>query len=242
MKRQSFLFFLLSFISILSFGQVPQLINYQAIARDIDGRELPNFNISVNIAITEGQGNVLYEELHDDITTNEFGLFTLKIGGGTPTSQDFSFSSIDWSGEKFKFVRVAIDFDKNGIPDLISETQLLSVPFALQTVNADTAQHLDNETLTITDGNVGIGSPFSPTERLHILNGNILIEEGNLLIAEGRLGINTELPATALHLKEGSLFIESVDGGIYLKSNNGNCYFLSIDNNGALQVVQRTCP
>src|SRR5437764_1357927 len=76
-------------------AQVPQGMNYQAIARDAGGAIMPLQNICVQSTITDGiAGPTLYQETFN-ITTNQFGLFTLNIGNGTPVTG--TFSSIHWS-------------------------------------------------------------------------------------------------------------------------------------------------
>ncbi|MBP7389930.1 MAG: hypothetical protein KA841_05970, partial [Chitinophagales bacterium] len=76
MKFFSFLSLLL-LLTIGVFAQVPQAVNYQAVARDAFGNPYTNKNISVRITITEGiaPGFTDYQETHTAIT-NQFGLFT----------------------------------------------------------------------------------------------------------------------------------------------------------------------
>ncbi len=63
-------------------AQVPQKVNYQAVARDAAGAPVTNKNISVRISINTGinPGFTEYQETQTAIT-NQFGLFTIKIGG-----------------------------------------------------------------------------------------------------------------------------------------------------------------
>jgi hypothetical protein len=112
----------------LGYSQVPQAVNYQAVARDAFGNPYTNKNISVRITINEGlPGFPEYQETHTAIT-NQFGLFTLKIGLGNPTIG--SFPNIDWStGNKY----LEVEYDPNGGTNWLNMgvTQLLSVPYAL---------------------------------------------------------------------------------------------------------------
>ena len=122
------------YIVVTAFAQTPQLFNYQAIARDDQGIELANQIISLKISILSGSatGAVVYTETHS-VSTNEFGLFTIQIGGGG-SSDDFS--TIDW-GIDSKWIRTEVDFSGGteytplGLP-----TQLLSVPYAIYAASA----------------------------------------------------------------------------------------------------------
>ena len=114
------------------FAQAPQGFNYQAVARDTDGSLLASENIDVKIGIRAGSetGTLVWEETHA-VTTNEFGLFTLKIGdsGATPGSGSLgSFSEIVW-GDGAYYLEVSVNIDASFIP--MGTTELLSVPFAL---------------------------------------------------------------------------------------------------------------
>lgn len=115
------------------YSQIPQGINYQAVARDANGNELTNSNLGVRITLHSGSatGPQIYQETFTfgSIVTNEFGLFTVAIGTGTP-SGTFNFSSINWGASGSIFLQVEIDPDNAGFRDM-GATQLWSVPFAL---------------------------------------------------------------------------------------------------------------
>ena len=76
---------ILTLLSVLfcaiTFAQnVPQGINYQAIARDAAGAELANDTLIVQFSVLEGAA-ISWQEIHT-VTTNEFGLFTeLNVAG-----------------------------------------------------------------------------------------------------------------------------------------------------------------
>ena len=120
--------FALLFIASTVFAQAPQGMNYQAVARDASGNILPSQNISIRFTITDGNGGAtLYQETHT-VSTNQFGLFILNIGNGTPTSG--TFSSVTWSSIT---PWLAVEMDPAGGTAYISmgSSQLLSVPYAL---------------------------------------------------------------------------------------------------------------
>ena len=108
------------------FAQAPQGIQYQAIARDFSGNPIPNQNISVKFDIHDNTplGTVVFSETHTGLTTNSFGLFNMVIGTQNPSG----FQSINW-GSGSKFIETSIDAGTGFVS--ISNTQLMSVPYAL---------------------------------------------------------------------------------------------------------------
>jgi hypothetical protein len=110
-------------------AQVPQALNYQAIARTSSGQIIPSQNIGIRFSITDVTGNtVFYQETHNT-TTNAFGLFTLAIGKGTAVSG--SVPNIDWSSGSDKYLKVEIAPQGGTNYTLQGTTQLISVPYAL---------------------------------------------------------------------------------------------------------------
>ena len=93
--------FLMSCVLNAQVSNVPQAVNYQAVARTATGSILGNANISVRMTINDGinPGFTAYQETHTAIT-NQFGLFTIKIGLGNPIIGVFS--NINWAtGNKY---------------------------------------------------------------------------------------------------------------------------------------------
>ena len=80
---------------------MPQGLNYQAVARNATGNPIVNSAIAVRISIRDStaSGTVVYSE-RDTATTNQFGLFTCKVGMGNVISG--TFSAISWAnGDKY---------------------------------------------------------------------------------------------------------------------------------------------
>ena len=115
-------------------AQVPQGVNYQAIARDASGNPLQNRSVSVRVAVLDGvnPGVTVYQETHTALT-NQFGLFTLKVGMGNPTIG--SFNTINWAGGN-KYMLVELDVNGGSNYLNMGVTQLLSVPYALYAENS----------------------------------------------------------------------------------------------------------
>ena len=131
------LYFFSSFVmlSFCIYAQIPQVINYQGIARDNAGNILVNENISLRLSILSGSetGPVVYVETHSK-TTDGYGLFTLLIGQGTVTLG--SFSAIDWGTDAF-FLKVEID--PSGGTNYMSAgvSQFAVTPYALHAKTAE---------------------------------------------------------------------------------------------------------
>jgi hypothetical protein len=125
--RSCIIGFLLFTQAIHAQSVVPQGINYQAIARNAVGNVYINQNVAIKITILSGNsGPVAYSERHTT-TTNIFGLFTIKIGSGTPITGVFS--DINWETANHY---LKVEFDPNGgttYTDLGAQ-ELLSVPYA----------------------------------------------------------------------------------------------------------------
>jgi hypothetical protein len=67
--------------SALVKAQVPQAVNFQAIARDATGNVMVNTPIQIQLSILDNSstGPVIYKELRA-LTTNAYGSFSFQIG------------------------------------------------------------------------------------------------------------------------------------------------------------------
>lgn len=123
------IFFLFTF---LAFSQPPQAFSYQAIAYDGTGTLVTN-PISLRISILEGSiaGTPVYTETFSGVPTTAQGVFSINIGGGTPTLG--TFPAINW-GSGSKFIKVEMDATSPGTGTTyfdVGANQLMSVPYAL---------------------------------------------------------------------------------------------------------------
>jgi hypothetical protein len=176
-------------------AQVPQKFNYQGIARDAKGNPLSQQRMTLKLTVlptsdaTEGE----YEEIQT-VTTNEFGLYTLQIGNGSPLKGEMS--AVKWETGN-KYIKVAID-PKGGSDFLDAGTnQLLSVPYAIYADKAGVAKNsgstsratnnfiektngsgVVNSTSQIYDNgtNIGIGTT-SPVARVHVNANSASVQE-----------------------------------------------------------------
>lgn len=120
----------------ISFGQVPQGINYQTVVRNNNGAIIPNQNVSFRFSVRTDSptGSIVYQETHT-AATNTLGLVNLVLGQGTP--QQGIFTSIIW-GSTSHFLSVEFDVAGGTNYSLSGTSQLLSVPYALFAANSPT--------------------------------------------------------------------------------------------------------
>lgn len=154
MKKSIFLFIIAILFALTTSSQTPQAFKYQAVARDLSGNVLVSINVSFRISILQGSaaGTSVYSEKHTK-TTNAFGLVDLEIGNGTaPTG---SFSAINWAGNVY-FLKVEMDPNGGTAYQLMGTSQLLSVPYAIQSKkteevadNSVTAAKIANNAVTV---------------------------------------------------------------------------------------------
>lgn len=111
----------------------PTGFNYQAALRTSNGEPIPNKQIAARISLQDELQNPYYTEQHN-ITTNEFGVFSIVIGEGLPISG--SFEAIPWQTTNI-YLQTEVDVEKNENFALVGQaTKLQTVPYALFAQNA----------------------------------------------------------------------------------------------------------
>lgn len=142
-------------------SQVPEAFNYQAVARDATGNPLANKTVSVRFSIDQGinPGTPEYIETQT-ATTNQFGLFTLKIGLGNPVLG--TLADVNWSSAN---TYLAVEFDQDGGTNYTSvgAAQLLSVPYALYAASSGSGSSAQNTWSINGNNNINDGSNFIGT-------------------------------------------------------------------------------
>ncbi|MDQ7916587.1 tail fiber domain-containing protein [Mesonia sp. MT50] len=130
MKKFIFLFLSLVFMSHSAQAQTPEKFNYQGIARNNQGEPMASQDLGLKISIINGS-TAIYSETHQ-VTTNNFGLYSLAIGDGTPVSG--AMNSVGWSTTKL----LKVEIDPNGGTNYtdLGTTELLSVPYAMYAVTS----------------------------------------------------------------------------------------------------------
>jgi hypothetical protein len=131
----------LVFAFSLSNAQTPQKLNYQAVCRDNAGNIIASQAVELRFTVHDllPGGDVLYKETHY-VTTNNFGLVTLSIGGGIVDTG--SFFSIPWeTGDKY----LEVELNAGSGFTSIGTTQLLSVPYSLYSAKSLTSNALNSK-------------------------------------------------------------------------------------------------
>jgi hypothetical protein len=204
----------------VSSGQsVPMGIYYQAVARDNFGKEIVNTDIVVRFSIIKDNplGTVVYQELHSDVTTSRYGVFSVVIGTGVPTGGTYGeFGQIDWS-QAPHYLKVEVKFDNDFLD--MGTMQFLAVPYALYAQKSlepgpqgpkgdpgdpasdDQTLSFDGSNLAISGGNtVNLSSLDAPLQ-LSLIGDTLSILGGNKValtnqIQDLQLDINNKLKIT----------------------------------------------
>ena len=187
-------------------AQVPQGFRYQGVARDADDKVISDDFIALRIAMVRGtaNGDVIYLETHQNVPTSPQGVFSLIVGSGD--SND-NFQSIDWSSSSY-FMRVDMDINNGVNYERMGDSQLLSVPYALQAGNAITAD-------AVSGGGGNTDADADPTNELQTLifsNGQLSISSGNTVVIPDETNDADADPANelqALTFSNGQLSISS---------------------------------
>ena len=168
MKRISLLFSLI-ILTLNLFAQVPQKMSYQAVIRNASNNLVTNTPVKMKISILQGSptGAAVYSELHST-NTNANGLTSIEIGAGT--SPNGTFSSINWANGTY-YLKTETDPNNGTNYTITGTSQLLSVPYALESNNAKNADNAKSA------GN-GFGSVSSAGDTLYFNNGKYIIIPG----------------------------------------------------------------
>ncbi len=166
---------LLVFFSFSAFSQVPQKINYQAVARDLkSGDEIAGQSILLVAKVLNSGpgGSIVYQEEHNNVATNDFGLFQIQIGAGETVQGNFN--SIDWASGDFW---LEVDLDVGNGLETMGAMQFVAVPYAL---HAETVSNTDDADADPTNELIS-NAAFDPEENtITILEGEENIFEINL--------------------------------------------------------------
>jgi hypothetical protein len=121
-------------VSVLNAQAPPQAFSFKATIKDSRGLTVPSRTIRLRISILKSNTNgfVSYSEYFTP-TTDINSQVDLQIGRGNVLTGIFS--SIDWSSDVY-FLKIEVDVRGGTNYQLISVTQLLSVPYALYAAKA----------------------------------------------------------------------------------------------------------
>ncbi|MCZ2140603.1 MAG: hypothetical protein LC096_04350 [Bacteroidia bacterium] len=193
-KLKFMMAFAFIFLASALYAQVPQLFNYQGVARDAKGNPMSNQQISLKLTIlpTADASAAEYEETQI-VKTNEFGLYTLQIGNGHALTGEMK--TVKWETGN-KYIQVAID-PKGGNDFVVAGTsQLLSVPYALYADKAGSS-HDKTRTGAVSSaaGHVaGDANYLTKFTALNTIGKSLLFDNGS------NVGLGTTSPLARLHL------------------------------------------
>lgn len=127
--KKSILIFASLFVILRVLSQAPEKMSYQAVIRNNSNALMTNQLIGMKVSILQNSpnGTEVYVETHNSIT-NENGLVSLEIGGGSVVSGNFSL--IDWANGPF-YVKTETDPIGGTNYTITGTSQFLSVPYAL---------------------------------------------------------------------------------------------------------------
>lgn len=162
-------------ISYNSFAQVPQKMSYQSVIRNTEGNLVVNTAIGIQISILKDTptGQAVYVETMTN-TTNENGLLSIEIGGGTPVLG--SFSQIDWSTGTY-FVKTETDPTGGTNYTIVGTGQLLSVPYALY---AGSSKNLGRTTVIIDESTTDAEAAIQISEEVGPNTETVIVENTQL--------------------------------------------------------------
>jgi uncharacterized protein (TIGR02145 family) len=182
-------------------AQPPQLIPYQAIARDNSGNPVLNQNIGLRFSIHDQtiSGTVVWQE-SQTVVSNNLGIIVTALGGTV------QLTSVDW-GSGAKFLQVEMDITGGSSYIDMGTQQMMSVPYALYAETAGTVN-------TSGSSNFDVGSTSLLGDTLYTQSNGFIIIPG--LSAANNGGLDATCGAENIlnhNLSYGSL--TDIDGNLY---------------------------
>ncbi len=131
--KNTFLLILL-LLSENIWAQAPQKMTYQAVIRNGSNALILSSPIGIKVSVLQGSANgtVSYSETQIQ-NTNINGLVSLEIGMGIPVIG--TFSNINWANGPY-FIQTEVDPSGGSNYSVLGVTELISVPYALYSANA----------------------------------------------------------------------------------------------------------
>ena len=220
-------------------------MNYQGVARNASGDPVPNQNVSVRFQIYYGLSNAYFET--QSLTTDAFGVFTARIGTGTPAGGVFpSFDAIDWWAGNFSSIQVFIDITGGTNYVFAGNSALNCVPFAAMAEQSfalvDSVVYSNTGAVIMKPtARMGLGTT-SPQNILDVEGGAAIgatysgtnTAPANGLIVEGNVGIGLNNPTSKLEVVGAVRIADGTQGaGKVLTSNaTGNATWSTVVSSG----------
>ena len=200
-------------------AQSPQSINYQAVVRDANGVVVMNRVVSFRLSILTGgsTGTPQYVETHS-ATTNTFGLVTLNIGLGTPTTG--TMSAVTWATGS-KFLRVEVDINGGSAFTTLGTTQFLSVPYALYAATSGSG----GASGWGLSGNTATSTNYVGTNNAEDLRFYTEGSQKMVVKTTGSVGIGTNTPEARLSIEGSANGTSAIEDRTFLSLNNTSTSF-----------------
>jgi hypothetical protein len=198
------IFLLCSFLYFLSGNaQAPNKFSFQAVVRNSSNQLVTNQSVGVKISLISvvmSSETAEFEETHT-VTTNINGLFSLKVGEGTLVLGDFTTAMN--SNASSKKIKCEIDPTGGTNYTIVSNEQLLSMPYALKANFATYANNANSATTADTATTANSVNGIAGTEGyVPVFGANNAIGNSTLFNdASGNIGLNTELPTAKFEIK-----------------------------------------
>lgn len=218
--------------AFFSQGQSPDEFNYQAVARDGSGAIIGNTNIAVRFSVRDATtgGTIVYQE-RQTTSTNQFGLFTCRVGTGTVLSGNIA--TVDWAGDN-KFLQV--EFDPTGGTSYINmgTSQLVSVPYAkvADVINMfpGGVNNADKMIITHSPAYQNYGLQYQDVgDKFNFLSGGIPVLTVDVS-SDRSVGIGTSSPVSPLDVR-GNVSVSS-DTGLVTVINTGTGNAIKAEGSG----------
>jgi len=144
MKLKLYFFLIVLIFTVGAYSQAPEKLSYQAVIRDASNVLVTNHDIGMRISILQGSatGTAVFVETQTP-TTNENGLATIEIGGGTFVTG--TFAEINWATGVY-FIKTETDPTGGTSYTITGTSQILSVPYALHAKTSESITSAITET------------------------------------------------------------------------------------------------
>lgn len=177
-------------------AQSRNYINYQGVARDVDGQLMEQEDLTIGVKLRFGSATapLAYEESHN-LTTDANGVFSLQIGKGDVVSG--SYAGLNW--QEVPFLTVSL----NGVE--VGTTELMAVPYAISSgdkqweVNGDAIINRNTGTVAVrNDLKVNGGLSLDRGAQVDEISDNATLSENSSAIVPTQRAVKTYVDSRVL--------------------------------------------
>src|SRR6218665_573886 len=117
-------------ITVITMAKVPDIMNYQAVARNNAGLALAGQTIKVRLSVVKN-AVTQYSETRQ-VTTNSLGLFNVQIGSAGALSTTGNFANISWQNNAAPgyALKVELDINNTNVFTDMGSQALVTVPYS----------------------------------------------------------------------------------------------------------------